>query len=106
VAFIAAIHAPTLHRPSAGKARFPEMVCSTVERRAAVPKSVLDAIKMGLWDYEPPEVEFSRFLASDAMPGTREKLQALAERVENGLPLWHAQDRNDIETPAPFSKPR
>ena len=62
-------------------------------------KSVLEAIKMGYWDYEPPEVACSEFDASDAMPGTREKLQTLATRVEAGLPLWHEFDRDDIETP-------
>ena len=36
-----------------------------------MPRSVLEAIKMGIWDFEPPEVEFSKFDASDAMPGTR-----------------------------------
>ncbi len=64
-------------------------------------KSVLDAIKMGYWDYEPPEVAYSEFDASDAMPGTREKLRTLATRVADGLPLWHEFDRDDIETPPP-----
>ena len=71
-----------------------------------VPKSVLEAIKLGLWDFEPPEVEFSRFSASDAMPGTEEKLQVLAERVRRGLPLWHSSDRRDMETPRTVGKPR
>jgi len=71
-----------------------------------VPKSVLEAIKMGLWDFEPPEVEFEEFDASDAMPGTREKLEVLAERVESGLPLWHQKDRSDVEAPSPLRKPR
>ena len=71
-----------------------------------MPKSVLEAIKMGLWDYEPPEVEFSQFDASDAMPGTKEKLRVLAQRVEKGLPLWHAEDRDDMESPAPLRKAR
>jgi len=71
-----------------------------------VPKSVLEAIKMGLWDYEPPEVDVSQFDASDAMPGTEEKLRAMAKRVENGLPLWHTEDREDMEAPSPPRKPR
>jgi len=66
-----------------------------------VPRSVLEAIKMGIWDFEPPEVEFSKFDASDAMPGTQEKLFALAERARKGLPLWHVQDRDDVESPPP-----
>ena len=40
-----------------------------------MPKSVLDAIKMGLWDFEPHEVAPSEFDAADAMPGTKEKLK-------------------------------
>ena len=71
-----------------------------------MPKSVLEAIKLGLWDYEPPEVEFGEFDASDAMPGTKEKLKTLAQRVQNGLPLWHEDDRDDVEDPSPMRKPR
>jgi len=64
-----------------------------------VPKSVLEAIKMGIWDFEPPEVDHHKFDASNAMPGTREKLCALAERAQHGLPLWHLNDRDDVEAP-------
>jgi hypothetical protein len=75
-----------------------------------VPRSVLDAVKMGIWDFEPPDVAYNRFDASDAMPGTREKLCLMAERVRKGLPLWHVNDRNDVESPPPVSlrrrKPR
>ena len=66
-----------------------------------MPKSVLEAIRMGIWDFEPPEVAYTQFAAADAMPGTREKLGMLAERARKGLPLWHAQDRNDAEAPPP-----
>jgi len=69
-----------------------------------VPKSVLEAIKMGIWDFEPLEVENSEFDASDAMPGTKEKLRIMAERVRCGLPLWHEADRNDMETPSPIPR--
>ncbi len=69
-----------------------------------MPRSVLDAIKMGIWDFEPREVAYSRFDAADAMPGTREKLGLLAERVELGLPLWHIDDRNDVEAPPPVRR--
>ena len=72
-----------------------------------MPKSVLDAIKMGFWDFEPPEVDSGQFDCTDAMPGTKAKLAVLAERVEGGLPLWHPEDRDDIEKPARFrQKPR
>jgi hypothetical protein len=42
---------------------------------------------------------FDLFDGTDAMPGTKEKLSVLAERVEEGLPLWHPEDRDDIEQP-------
>ena len=71
-----------------------------------MPKSVLEAIKMGLWDFEPPEVEFSEFDSSDSMPGTKDKLKTLAERAANGLPLWHESDRDDVESPSTARKPR
>jgi len=71
-----------------------------------VPKSVLEAIKMGFWDFEPEEVDFSEFDPSDAMPGTKEKLRMLAERAESGLPLWHSDDRDDMEVPSSLRRPR
>jgi hypothetical protein len=73
-----------------------------------VPKSVLEAIKLGLWEFEPPEVDGDHFGATGAMPGTRDKLSVLAERIRDGLPLWHPLDREDVEDPAPpmCSKPR
>jgi len=66
----------------------------------AVPKSVLEAIKMGLWDFEPAEVRSTDYDGTDAMPGTQEKLAVLAQRVRAGLPLWHPQDRDDAEAPS------
>ena len=71
-----------------------------------MPKSVLDAIKMGLWDFEPVEVKSSQFDLTDHMPGTKEKLQVLAERVRGGLPLWHPEDRDDIEDQIRIRKAR
>ena len=61
-----------------------------------MPRSVLEAIKMGFWDFEPPDVESSQFESTDAMPGTKAKLEVLAHRVENGLPLWHPLDRDEV----------
>ena len=66
-----------------------------------MPRSVLEAIRMGIWDFEPTEVAFSKFDAADAMPGTREKLCTLAERARRGLPLWHVNDRDAVESPPP-----
>jgi hypothetical protein len=52
---------------------------------------------MGLWDFEPERVEETQFDSTKAMPGTKEKLSILADRVQCGLPLWHSQDRQDFD---------
>jgi hypothetical protein len=62
-----------------------------------VTKSVLDAIREGIWDFEPEDVAHEQYSATHAVPGTREKLRVLAERANAGLPLWHARDRADYE---------
>ena len=62
-------------------------------------KSVLEAIREGNWNFEPDEVDKRQFDATRAVPGTREKLKVLADRVRAGLPLWHDQDRPDYEDP-------
>ncbi len=66
-----------------------------------MPRSVLEAIKKGIFDFEPPEIEHNKFQAADAMPGSHEKLSIIAERAQRGLPLWHVQDRSDVEAPPP-----
>jgi hypothetical protein len=66
-----------------------------------MPRSVLEAIKLGIWDFEPQDVEYAKFDAANAMPGTDEKLGVLAERARRGLPLWHVNDRDDVEDPPP-----
>jgi hypothetical protein len=66
-------------------------------RRNAVPRSVLEAIKQGDWNFEPTAeglvTPASVPKATNAMPGTDEKLGVLAERLQRGLPLWHPADR-------------
>jgi hypothetical protein len=62
-----------------------------------MPQTVLEAIKLGLWDFEPHQVEAAHFEACTSMPGTADKLTVLAERVRRGLPLWHPSDRQDCE---------
>jgi len=64
-----------------------------LEEVATVPHSVLDAIKMGIWDYEPEDYQSTEYEATQAMPGTAEKLEVLSRRVRKGLPLWHPNDR-------------
>ena len=62
-----------------------------------MPNTILEAIKMGLWDFEPKDRESDDFDACGSMPGTPAKLVALADRVRQGLPLWHPDDRQDCE---------
>jgi hypothetical protein len=70
-------------------------------------KNVLDAIKLGEWDFEPAVVDDSTFDPTGAMPGTNEKLSVIAARVEAGLPLWNCDDRTeyDDEAPRTFARP-
>jgi hypothetical protein len=66
-------------------------------RRLAVPQSVLEAIKLGIWDYEPEPAGERQYGATRAMPGTHEKLEVMARRLAEGLPLWHPEDRRTYE---------
>lgn len=59
--------------------------------------SVLDAIKMGVWDYEPEDTDTEEYDPTKALPGTDEKLGILARRVQEGLPLWHPNDRRSYD---------
>ena len=58
-----------------------------------MPISVLEAVKMGLWNYEPPAVDDACFNSTRALPGSDEKLAILSERLLSGQPLWHPSDR-------------
>jgi hypothetical protein len=66
-----------------------------VPRRSHVPRSVLEAIREGQWDFEPAG-EQTTVEATHALPGTTEKLDVLAERLSKGLPLWHPSDRRSF----------
>jgi len=79
---------------------FSRVRCLRVEGDRTVHKSILDAIKEGEWDYEPLTVEENRFNPTGAMPGTREKLSVLADRIREGLPLWHGHDRTEYDDEA------
>jgi len=58
-----------------------------------VPRSILEAIKQGDWNFEPTGPQPVNLRATAALPGTAEKLDVLAERLKQGLPLWHPSDR-------------
>ncbi len=69
-----------------------------------MPNSILDAIKLGLWDFEPREMDQQQYRATRALPGTREKIDVLADRARQGLPLWHPSDCADFEQLAGFAQ--
>ena len=59
-----------------------------------MPQSILEAIKSGDWNYEPDNAEVTNeFDSTEALPGSDQKLEILAERIRSGLPLWHPDDR-------------
>jgi hypothetical protein len=59
----------------------------------SAPKAVIKESQKSLLDwlaYEPkPDVKFT---PTSALPGSAEKIDVLAERYEQGLPLWHKLD--------------
>ena len=62
-----------------------------------MPRSILEAIKQGEWDFEPTGEPTVNLKATGAMPGTQEKLEILAERLRLGQPLWHPSDRRSFD---------
>ncbi len=59
--------------------------------------SVLDAIREGIWDFEPETADHEEYPSTTALPGSDEKLLVLAERIKEGLPLWHPEDRRTYD---------
>ncbi|MDP6442572.1 MAG: hypothetical protein QGG36_10155 [Pirellulaceae bacterium] len=62
-----------------------------------MPDSILEAIKQGLWDYEPEVERPTSYASTGALPGSHEKVTILASRVQDGLPLWHPEDRRSFD---------
>lgn len=60
-------------------------------------QTILQAIKDGHWDYEPEFLVPENFDSTGALPGTQEKVNKLADRIRNGLPLWHPEDRKTFD---------
>jgi hypothetical protein len=101
-----AVESPASHRLGCRGSRY--IVLSREGDSIVQIKNILDAIKLGEWDFEPESVEDSSFDPTGAMPGTDEKLSVLAARVEAGLPLWNRNDRTeyDDDDPPPASTRR
>lgn len=84
---------------SGGPTHHSSVACPSIRRlrEEDVQVSVLEAIREGLWDYEPKDIEADQYSSTKAMPGTRAKLDILAMRAEQGLPLWHNEDRVEYD---------
>lgn len=69
-------------------------------------RNVFEAILECGHDEDFVPVETESFLPTDAPAGSRLKLDILAERVRNGHPLWHTEDRCDYSGLTGAVKPR
>ena len=58
-------------------------------------RNVFEAILECGHDEDFIPVETESFVSSDAPAGSRAKIEILAQRVKNGEPLWHCDDRAD-----------
>ncbi len=50
--------------------------------------------------------ESSEFLPTEAPAGSSEKLDVLARRIQQGVPLWHPDDRQDYSGLTGAVRPR
>ena len=55
-------------------------------------------------DFAP--VKTDEFAPTDAPAGSRDKLEVLARRIQEGLPLWHPEDRPDYSGLTGVVRPR
>lgn len=58
-------------------------------------QNVFDAILEYGHDEDFVPHEGDEFIPTDAPAGSEEKIEALRERVMQGVPLWHPEDRKD-----------
>ncbi len=69
-------------------------------------RNVFEAILECGHDEDFVPVETAEFAATFAPAGSSDKIEALARRVELGLPLWHAEDRADYSGLTGAIRPR
>ena len=69
-------------------------------------RNVFEAILECGHDEDFVPVATDDFSGTDAPAGSRKKLEILAERVKNGLPLWHPEDRGDYSGLTGVVRPR
>ena len=69
-------------------------------------RNVFEAILECGHDEDFVPVETEDFVGTDAPAGSRAKIQILAERVRQGAPLWHEDDRSDYSGLTGAVRPR
>ena len=69
-------------------------------------RNVFEAILECGHDEDFAPVETDEFSPTDAPAGSRTKLEVLAQRVQQGLPLWHPDDRGDYSGLTGAVRPR
>jgi hypothetical protein len=69
-------------------------------------RNVFEAILQCGHDEDFSPVESDEFSPTDAPAGSPAKIAVLAERIQRGLPLWHAEDRCDYSGLTGAVRPR
>ncbi len=69
-------------------------------------RNVFEAISTFGHDEDFSPLETDEFEPTEAPAGSRAKLDVLARRVEQGLPLWHGEDRPDYSGLTGVVRPR
>ena len=69
-------------------------------------RNVFQAITKFGHDEDFAPMETGEFEATEAPAGSLEKLEVMAARVQQGLPLWHHDDRPDYSGLTGVVRPR
>lgn len=69
-------------------------------------RNVFEAILEFGHDEDFAPVETDQFIPTEAPAGSPEKLEVLARRIKEGLPLWHPDDRADYSGLTGAVRPR
>ena len=66
-----------------------------------MPKSVLEAIKMGIWDFEPPEIEFSQVRCGRRHAGHQREAERAGRAGQARASLVARARSRRLESPPP-----
>jgi hypothetical protein len=69
-------------------------------------RNVFETILQYGHDVSFAPVENEEFVPTDAPAGSRAKIDAMAQRIQMGLPMWHPEDRHDYSGLTGAIRPR